>query len=49
MWSLVCVAPFPDKAMYSAMKTLEQICEVDVKVLDEDYRITSDLGLDATR
>ena len=31
------------------MKALEQTCEVDVQVLDEDYRIASDLGLDTTR
>ena len=31
------------------MKTSNQLCEVDVQLLDEEYRIASDLGAEGTR
>ena len=31
------------------MKTSNQLCEVDVQLLDEEYRIASDLGAEGTQ
>ena len=48
-YSLLYILYCSPNARYSAMKTSNQPYEVDVQILDEEYRIASDLGAEGTQ